>query len=63
MYCTTAVSGLFYPPYILLLLVLSEVCPHFLAKAESKAGISVCASQKEKTSLGPVMRSWGCPCQ
>lgn len=24
-----------------------------------KAGISVCASQKEKTSLGPVMRSLG----
>lgn len=24
-----------------------------------KAGISVCANQKEKTSLGPVMRSLG----
>jgi len=25
----------------------------------SKAGIRVCASQKEKTSFGPVMRSFG----
>jgi hypothetical protein len=31
--------------------------PYFLDKAISKAGIRVCASQKEKTSFGPVMRS------
>lgn len=31
---------------------------HHLLKAMSKAGMSVCASQKEKTSLGPVMRSY-----
>jgi hypothetical protein len=29
-----------------------------LEKAMSKAGIRVCASQKEKTNLGPVIRSW-----
>jgi hypothetical protein len=33
------------------------VCAYFLAKAVSKAGMRVWASQKEKTSLGPVMRS------
>lgn len=34
------------------------LCVVYLLKAVSKAGIRVCASQKEKTSLGPVMRSW-----
>ena len=32
--------------------------PYRRARMSSKAGISVWASQKEKTSLGPVMRSW-----
>jgi hypothetical protein len=31
---------------------------YFLERAISKAGIRVWASQKEKTSLGPVMRSY-----
>lgn len=31
----------------------------YFLKATSKAGIKVCASQKEKTSLGPVIKSLG----
>lgn len=31
---------------------------YFLENATSNAGINVCASQKEKTSFGPVIKSY-----
>ena len=34
--------------------------PIYYRRALSNAGINVCASQKEKTSLGPVMSSYVC---
>lgn len=56
MYCTRAAFA--YPRLFISIHCrpISVLFVHFL-KAESNAGISVCASQKEKTSLGPVMRS------